>query len=74
MAQEDLRVLHLDPKVARRKDYITLDRLQHIYETSKPHLHSDTLSPIRPHLLIMTLPMGQAFFNHHKPYTLNKSK
>jgi hypothetical protein len=47
---EVLRVLHLDPQAAegivfhrqpvRRRLWITLARLEHIYETSKPRLHS----------------------------------
>jgi hypothetical protein len=30
---------------------VTLARLEHTYETSKPHIHSDTLPLTRPHLL-----------------------
>jgi hypothetical protein len=29
--------------------------------------HSDTLPPIRPHLLLVLLPTGQAYSNHHIP-------
>jgi hypothetical protein len=45
------RVLHLDLKAARRRVWITLARLEHIYESSKSHLHSDMLSLTRLHLL-----------------------
>jgi hypothetical protein len=55
---------------ARRRLWTTLPRLEHIYISS---LHSDTLplkkatSPsIRSHLLIVALPMGQAYSNHYK--------
>ena len=51
VVREEPRVLHLDPKAARRTLWITLARLEHADETSKPRLHSDTLSLIRPHLL-----------------------
>jgi len=49
---EELRVLHLDLKAARRRRvWITVARLEHIYETSKPCLHSDTFPLTRLHLL-----------------------
>jgi hypothetical protein len=60
MVLEEPIVLHLDLKAAvgncftqatRRRDQITLARLDHIYETSKPYLHSDILPLTRLHLL-----------------------
>jgi hypothetical protein len=55
----ELRVLHLDPKAVRR-------RLSHIGKSLslgdlKTHPYRDTRSPTRPHLLIVSLSMGQAF-------------
>jgi hypothetical protein len=48
--EKELRVLHLDPKISRRilqgarcRLWITLARSEHTCETSKYHLHSDTL-------------------------------
>jgi hypothetical protein len=32
----------------------------------KPTPHSDIFPPTRPHLLTVTLPMGQAYSNHPK--------
>ena len=60
MILEELRVLHLDPKTARRglsseaarrRVCITLARFEHVYETSKTHLFNDTLPLTRLHLL-----------------------
>jgi hypothetical protein len=57
MVLEELRSLHFDLKAARkrlspagswRRLCIILARLEHVYETSKPPLHRDTLLPIRP--------------------------
>jgi hypothetical protein len=52
MEQKELRVLHLDLKAVRRRLRPTMARLKHIYETSKPHLHGDTLPLTRLHLLL----------------------
>jgi hypothetical protein len=60
MVLEERRVLHVDVKVieedclpwaARRKLWISVTRLEHIYETSKPCFHSDSLPLTRPHFL-----------------------
>ena len=65
MVLEELRVLHLDPKAARK---LSLARLEHIYETSKPTpsvthpLHQGhTYSNNDTHHLIKSLPVSQAF-------------
>ena len=80
MVLEELRVLHLDPKAARRRlistgsqeeGLIPLARLEHIYVTSKPHLHSDTLPLIGPHLLTVPRPMGKAYSNHQRYIALS---
>jgi hypothetical protein len=55
--QEELRVLHLVLKANRRRPvYRQLRR-----RSLKAHPHSDTLSPIRPHLLIVPLPGPRIF-------------
>jgi len=56
----------------RKRVWITMARFDHIYETSKPYHHSNTLLLTRSHLLIMTLPMGQAYSNHHSKGTKGK--
>jgi hypothetical protein len=38
----------------------------------KVYLHSDTLPPARPHLLILLLPMGQAYSKHHNHIPIHK--
>lgn len=48
---EKPRVLHLHSEAARRRLWITLASREHIYESSKRPLHSDTFSLTRPHLL-----------------------
>ena len=68
---EELRTLHLDPQTARR------DCVHSEHRRPQSPLHSDALPPIRPHLLIVPLPMGQTFkcaspwghsySNHHIP-------
>ena len=64
---EEPRVLHVDPKAARRRLCITVARCEHIYDISKPWFYSNTLPLTRPHLLIVPLPMGQTYSNHHTP-------
>ena len=49
MELEEPKILHLDPKAARRL-YIVLARLEHLYEISKPHLQSGKLTLTRLHL------------------------
>jgi hypothetical protein len=56
VAQEKLRVLHLDLTVTRRRLTLLFKALS----------HHDSLPPTRPHLLIVPLPMGQAYPNHHR--------
>ena len=34
-------------------------------QNRKAHPHSDALPPTRPHLLMVLLPMGQAYSHHH---------
>jgi hypothetical protein len=52
MTLEEVRVLHLHPKEAKNK--LTFKQLGG--RTLKAHSHSDTLSPTRPHLLLVPLP------------------
>ena len=39
----ETRILHLDSKAARKRFWIILARLEHIYKTLKLHVHNDTL-------------------------------
>ena len=69
MALQGLRVLHFDPKAARRRLFSAGSQEKTILGTGqslsigdlKAHLHSDTLPPIRPRLLIVPPPHGHAF-------------
>jgi hypothetical protein len=63
--EKELRVLCLDPKEARR---LSLGRSGAEEETFKAHPYSDTLPPTRPHLLIVSLSMGQAYSNYHMKF------
>jgi hypothetical protein len=57
---EELTVLHLDLKAAKRR----LSYIRQSLSTRRPleaHPHSDILPPTRPHLLVGPLPRGQAF-------------
>jgi hypothetical protein len=74
MGLAEPRVLHLDLKAAASGDFLpqaaggdclTLARLENIYDTSKPHLHSDAITPRRLYLLTVPLPMDQAYSNTH---------
>ena len=60
MVLEEPRVLHLDPKVARRRLEFHTGRSLSI-GSLEAHLHSDIFPPTRPYLLIVPLLMGQAF-------------
>ena len=55
----DSRLLYLDPKAAERDFVLHCVELEHGRPQSLPY--SDTLSPTRPHLLIVSLPIGQVF-------------
>ena len=63
VVDKELKVLQLDP-LATQGDFVP-----HWYGLSifylKAHHHSDTLSPTRPHLLIVSLPMSQVYGSHH---------
>ena len=59
MLEKELRVLYLDLKSTGDWICFTLG-VACVYDF-KICLHSDTLPPTRPHLLIMPLPVGQAF-------------
>jgi hypothetical protein len=61
------RVLGLDPKAVRKR--LTLQDWADI----KAQPHSDTLSPIIPHLLIVPI-FGQAYSNHHRQVNNKKKK
>jgi hypothetical protein len=60
MVQEELRVRHLYLKAAR-------SRLASRQLGLKAHVHGDTPTPARPHLLIVPLP-GPSIYNpsHHE--------
>jgi hypothetical protein len=71
------RNLHLHLKVARRRvshwpDLSIYMRPQNKKREKRERdlkacLQSDTLPPIRPHLLIVPFPVGQEYSNHHIP-------
>jgi hypothetical protein len=61
---EELSVLHLDQKAARRRLSLQPPAKLDI----KPHSHYDRLLSTRLHLLIVSLPMGQAYSNLHTTY------
>jgi hypothetical protein len=52
--EKELRILHPDPKAGRAW----------VLGTLKVCLYNDTLTPTRPHLLIVPLPKGQTYSNH----------
>jgi hypothetical protein len=58
--QKDSRVLHLDLKAARRRLESQTGRSLNIGDV-KVCPYSDTLPPVRPHVLIVPLLMSQAF-------------
>jgi len=67
-------VLYLNPKSAQKgtcshrqpgRASIFLIGRAWILGALRAGLHSDTLSPTRPNLLLVALPMGQAYSNHH---------
>ena len=61
------RVLCSDSKTARRRRRLSLPywaELEH-QEPLKALLYNDTLPPIRPHPLMVALPMSQVYSNHH---------
>ena len=64
-------LIDLDLKADRRRLWITLARLEHIYETSKLHLHSDILSRL-PSSNKATLPKSATSYepNIFKPLQL----
>ena len=57
--QKELRVLCLDPQAAEG-DCVHTGYILSIGDL-KVHPHNDTLPPTKTHLLIVPLPMGQAF-------------
>ena len=80
MVGEEPRVLHLDQKAASRRlsskgsqagALIPLARLERIYDLQAPPPQPQTSSnkaaspPIKSHLLIVPLPIGQAYSNHY---------
>ena len=73
MVLEEPRVLHLDPKAARKTviwrqpgggSLSTLGGAQALGDL-KAHLYKDTLPLASPHLLIVPLPMGPAYANDY---------
>jgi hypothetical protein len=56
MRERQLRVLHLDPQAAGKKDSVLLVRLE-LLSPQKPTTSSNKVTPTltRPHLLIMSL-------------------
>jgi hypothetical protein len=62
MAQEELRVLHLELSAARKK--LTFQQLAEL----QAHPHSDTLPPTRHYLLTVPLSTDQLYSNHHTYY------
>jgi hypothetical protein len=67
---EEPRVLHLDPKAARRSLSPAGSQREALFHTGrslsiggdlKTHLHSDELPSTRPRLLMIRLPMSHAF-------------
>jgi hypothetical protein len=65
------KVLYLDPQAAEG-DCLTLDRAWvlgdlKVYLPSDPSSSKDSSTPTKPHLLIVPLPMGQAF-KHLSPW------
>jgi hypothetical protein len=68
--EKELRILKLYLKIVKRRlEFYTGQSLN--IRNLKAHPHSDTLPPTRPHLLIMSLPVGQAFkhISLFKPYS-----
>jgi hypothetical protein len=61
MVLEEPSALCFDPKAARRRLYLPPVPEEHLKACS----YSDTLLPIRPHLLIVLLPMDKAYSNYH---------
>jgi len=61
MVQEELRVLHLHQKGTRSR----LSILRQLAGRSPSPCHSDTLSPTRPHLLIVSLPGPSIYKSSH---------
>ena len=76
--EEKLIVVHLDPKADReglsfagsQKEgfFHTGQRFKAPFFQSYSHFNKATLTPTRPNLLIVTLPMGQTYSNHHSPF------
>jgi hypothetical protein len=68
MMWEELRILHIDPIAARKR--LSPRKLGRGSQNPLPQYHTSSNktipSPIWPHLLIVPLPMGQAYSNHHK--------
>jgi hypothetical protein len=61
--EKKLRLLYCNLKTCRRR--LTLPH----WENIKVHSHSIGLSPTRPYLLTVLLPMSQAYSKHHRPHT-----
>jgi hypothetical protein len=59
----ELRVLHLDPQ---KQEAVFLTGCSLSRHDLKARPHSNTLPPIRPHLLIVPLPMVQSFEHESK--------
>ena len=69
--EKEFRVLRLDPQ----EEEATVYHKEHSLSIGdlKVGLHSDTLPPIRPHLLVVPLSMGTIFFQITRdPASINK--
>jgi hypothetical protein len=80
MVLEELRVLHLNLKVSRRKLFSagsqekgplfhtgwSLNRRKDLKTHSCSEGHTSSHPPIKPHLLIVPLPIGKAHSSHHR--------
>jgi hypothetical protein len=64
--EKKLKLLPFDLKAAGRKPaLLQAPRRRGLFQTRpsfKAQPHNDALSPTRPHILIVLLPMGQAYF------------
>jgi hypothetical protein len=72
MVVEERKVLYLDPKSYRERLFSRqpggtssiLGRVR-VLGNLKTNQHSNTISPIKPCLLLLSLPMSQAYSHHH---------
>jgi hypothetical protein len=86
--EKELRVLCLDPKAARRRLSSTGSREESLFHTGQSlaiglqspspqwltSSNKATPTPIRPYLLTVPLPTGQAYSNHHTNQPTNQDK